>query len=388
MELTPDEIKRYQRHLLLPELGKEGQLKLKRAKILLVGAGGLGSPSAIYLSAAGVGTLGLVDFDKVEFSNLQRQVIHFTGDVGKPKVTSAQEKIAQINPQVKVLTYATALNSQNALNILKNYDLVIDGTDNFPTRYLVNDACVLSGKPLIYGAVFRFEGQCSVFGLKDGPCYRCFFREPPAPDEIPSCAEAGVLGILPGIIGLLQANEAIKIICQIGEPLKGRLLLLDALTTRFREIQIKKDPQCPLCGPKRTIHELAEHHQPICNAQTAQTAKTQGSTLSKDISEITVQELKHMLDDPPHGFYLLDVREPFEWEIARITGAVLKPLSSLEDNYRNIPKDKKIAVYCKMGGRSLQAVQFLKEKGYPSLVNVKGGINAWAEEIDTGMPTY
>ena len=384
MELTNDEIKRYGRHLILPEIGKEGQLKLKSAKVLLIGAGGLGSPAAIYLSAAGVGNLGIVDFDRVEFSNLHRQVIHFTDDIGKPKVISAKEKISRLNPQVNVITQATTFNSKNALAIIKDYDLIIDGTDNFPTRYLINDACVLSGKPYVYGGIFRFEGQCSVFGLDDGPCYRCLFQEPPEPGEVPSCAEAGVLGVLPGIIGLLQANEAIKMICQIGEPLKGRLLLFDALATHFREIKIKKDPQCPICGPHRTIHKLVEY-APICDVQTpTSSTKTKG----EDMHEITVQELKKIMDERPKDFYLLDVRELVEWDIAHIEGAVLKPLSTFEEDYQDIPKDKKIYVHCKVGGRSLMAAKFLNSKGYPNVANVKGGIEAWAKEIDPSMAQY
>lgn len=384
MELTNDEIKRYGRHLLLPEIGKGGQLKLKRARILLVGAGGLGSPQAIYLSAAGVGTLGLVDFDRVEFSNLQRQVIHFTPDIGKSKVISAQEKIVQINPEVKVIPHETILNAQNALDIIQGYDLIIDGTDNFPTRYLINDACIFLGKPFIYGGIFRFEGQCSVFGFDRGPCYRCFFQQPPAPGSVPSCAEAGVLGVLPGIIGLLQANEAIKVICQIGKPLKGRLLLFDALATHFREIQIKKDPTCPMCSPNRTIHALVEY-APICHDQTH---TPPGTSANESSPEVTVQELKQIIDDQPSDFCLLDVREPEEWEIAHIKGAILKPLSELENNFQDIPTDKRVFVHCKMGGRSQKAIQFLANKGYRHLVHVKGGIDAWAREIDTTMPQY
>ena len=386
MELTNDELKRYGRHLILPEMGQEGQLKLKSAKILLVGAGGLGSPSAIYLAAAGVGTLGIADFDKVELSNLQRQVIHFTKDVGRPKVVSAQEKILQINPLVKVIGHETALNAQNALTILNDYDLIIDGTDNFPSRYLISDACVFLKKPYIYGAVFRFEGQVSVFGLNNGPCYRCLFSEPPPPEAAPSCAQAGVLGILPGIIGLLQTNEAVKIICNMGEPLSGRLMVFDALAAQFREIQIKKDPECALCGPRRTIKELVEY-APICADQPS---PNPSSTESQPpmIPEITVQELKTLLEKRSSDIYLLDVREQYEWDIARIKGAVLKPLSTLENNYQDIPKDKQLVVHCKVGGRSRHAVQFLKMKGYDNAVNVKGGIDAWAREIDPTIAKY
>jgi len=366
MELSDEELKRYGRHLILPEIGKAGQLKLKKARVLLVGAGGLGSPLAIYLSATGVGTIGLADFDQVDFSNLHRQVIHYTDDVGKPKVQSAKEKMARINPEIEVKTHPTAINASNALSIIKNYDIVIDGTDNFPARYLINDACIFLNKPNIFGAVFRFEGQCSVFGLQSGPCYRCFFQEPPPPGEVPSCAEAGVLGILPGIIGLLQANEAIKLICGIGEPLKGRLLLFDALKTQFREVKIKKDPACAVCGNNPTITKLIDYPHACSDQQT--------------IASITVDELKKTLKQNRGNFILVDVREPKEWDISRIKGAVLKPLSTLEHNYQDIPKDKQVYVHCQMGERSLKAIQFLKTKGYNNCVCVEGGMNAWEKK--------
>ncbi len=384
MELTDKEIERYGRHLLLPEIGQVGQLKLKSAKVLIVGVGGLGSPAAIYLSAAGVGTLGLVDYDRVEYPNLQRQVIHFTKDVKKSKVKSAKKKITQINPHVKVHLHEGPLNAQNALDIIKKYDLVIDGTDNFPSRYLINDACIFLKKPDIFGAIHRFEGQCSVFGFEDGPCYRCLFQEPPAPGEIPSCAEAGVLGVLPGLIGLLQVNEAIKIICEIGQPLKGRLLMVDALTVQFREIQIKKDPNCALCGTKRTIHTLVEY-APICAELPASSAQSQPEA---ERMEISVKELKQIMDSRPKDFYLLDVRELKEWQIAHIEGAVLKPFSTFKEDYQDIPKEKKIYVHCKVGGRSMKVVHFLKSQGYSQCFNIKGGIDSWAKEIDHSMPTY
>ncbi|MCA9408103.1 MAG: molybdopterin-synthase adenylyltransferase MoeB [Candidatus Omnitrophica bacterium] len=373
MELTSNEIKRYKRHLLLPEFGPEGQLKLKKAKVLLVGAGGLGSPSAIYLAAAGVGTLGIIDADKVDYSNLQRQIIHFTDDVGTSKVASAKDKINRLNPEVDVHVYETRLNSSNALDVIKDYDLVIDGTDNFPSRYLINDACIMLKKPFVYGGIYRFEGQCSVFGLSDGPCYRCFFQEPPKANEVPSCAEAGVLGVLPGIIGLLQSNEAIKILTQIGRPLKGRLLLFDALETQFREIKIAKDPSCPMCGKHRTIHELKEYEH-ICGDPSA-------------IEEISVKNLKELLDQSP-DIYILDVREEAEVCVAKLPTSIVKPLSTLETTYHDIPKDKTVYVHCKLGGRSAKAIQFLRAKGYTNLINIAGGINAWAEEIDPGMVKY
>ena len=381
MEFSKKELERYGRHLLLSEIGQQGQLKLKKSKILLIGTGGLGSPAAIYLAAAGVGTIGLIDFDRVDLSNLHRQVIHFTPDIGRPKVISAQEKINALNPEIKVVTYDTKLDSSNALEIFKEFDLIVDGTDNFPSRYLINDACVLSKKPYVFGGILRFEGQCSIFGLDDGPCYRCLFSEPPQPGQIPSCSEAGVLGVLPGVIGLLQANEAIKLICGIGQPLKGRLLLFDALAASFREVRIKKNPQCAICGPNRTITKLIDY-QLFCDARpkTQETANT--------VQEISVKELKNIMDQKSKGFYLLDVREQFEWELAKIDGAVLKPLSSLKDKYQDIPKDKRVFVHCKLGGRSRQAAEFLKTKGYQNVFNVKGGIDAWAQEVDPKITRY
>lgn len=364
MELNNHEKERYARQLILPEFGLPGQLKLKNAKILLVGVGGLGSPQAIYLSASGVGILGIIDPDSVALDNLHRQVIHFTKDVGKSKVVSAQEKIEQINPNVKVVTYSEKLTAQNALKIFKNYDLIIDGTDNFPARYLINDACVMLGKPFVFGGIFRFEGQVSIFGLKDGPCYRCLFGDPPAPEAIPSCAQAGVLGVLPGIVGLIQANEAIKIICGLGEPLRARLLIFDALTTTFREVRIQKDSACPMCGAHPTILKLKEYQE---------------NCLGEKNMEISVQELKQIMDDFSEKYVLIDVREPQEWDKGHIEGAVLKSLSILEGNYQDIPKDKKVFVHCQAGGRSATAVEFLRSKGYTNCWNVVGGMNAWAK---------
>lgn len=369
MELSKKELARYGRHLILPEIGTAGQLKLKKARVLLVGAGGLGSPLAIYLSAAGVGTIGLADFDTVDFSNLHRQTIHYTDDVGKPKVISAREKMERINPEIRVVTHPVAIAAENALSIIENYAMVIDGTDNFPARYLINDACFLAGRPNVFGAVSRFEGQCSVFGLPGGPCYRCLFQDPPAPGEVPSCAEAGVLGVLPGIIGLLQANEAIKLICGIGEPLKGRLLLFDALRTEFREVRIKKDPQCPLCGENPAIKHLSDY-QYSCADQKAAGAE-------ESFPSINVERLAQLIKQGPSGFLLLDVREETEWDLSRIDGAVLKPLSLLEETYHDIPRDRQVYIHCQKGGRSLKAIRFLKTKGYENCVLVEGGLDAW-----------
>jgi len=357
-----------------------------------VGAGGLGSPAIIYLAAAGVGTLGVADPDRVELSNLHRQVLHFTGDQKKSKVASAREKIQQLNPDVAVRTHETLLSAKNALDIIRNYDLVIDGTDNFPARYLINDACVMLKKPFVFGGILRFEGQVSVFGLEGGPCYRCFFPDPPRPGDVPSCAEAGVIGILPGIIGLIQANEAVKILCRIGEPLKGRLLIFDALETRFREIRIPKDPSCAMCGSQRTIHTLTDVE--LACADQPEPQETKGKTMfglfgKKDApQEISVQELKREIDRRDPGVCLVDVREKIEWDVARIEGAILKPMSTFENDYQDIPKDKTVYLYCKVGGRSRNAAQFLRSKGYKNVFNVKGGIDAWAREIDPQMRRY
>lgn len=384
MELSNEEISRYSRHLILPEVGMEGQKKLKAAKVLLVGSGGLGSPLAIYLAAAGVGTLGLVDFDVVDFSNLHRQVVHFTDDVGKPKIQSAKEKISKLNPEVNLITHETMLDSNNAKEIIKNYDIVVDGTDNFPTRYLVNDACILLGKINVYGSIFRFDGQVTVFGYEDGPCYRCLFSEPPEPGLVPSCAEGGVIGVLPGVIGMLQATEAVKIICEIGQPLKGRLLYFDALKMKFRELKIRKDPNCPLCGPNPTITELIDYQQ-FCGIPKADDKE---KPMNQDIPHITVQELDKRMKNENDDLVVIDVREPHEFEIARIEGATLKPLSEFENNFSDLPKDKEIAIHCKMGGRSLQACEFLKGQGYDKIMNVTGGITAWAQEVDSSVATY
>jgi adenylyltransferase/sulfurtransferase len=373
---SPEEKIRYARQTILPMIGPAGQTRLKSARLLIVGAGGLGSAPAIYLAAAGVGTIGLIDADTVSLSNLHRQILHSTPDIDKPKVVSAREKLANINPDVNIVTHQKRLNADNAQTLLAGYDLVIDGTDNLPSRYVINDACFFLNKNFIFGGVHQFEGQCSVFG-PGGPCYRCIFREPPPPGEMPSCAEAGVIGVVPGIIGLMQANEAIKWICRIGEPLAGRLLIFDALPARWREVKIKKDPECPLCGAHPTIHSVKEYARPCATA--APTTDIAG--------EITVRELKQLRDQQP-DLYLLDVREQMEWDFARIEGAHLKPLSILEENFEDIPKDKPVYCFCKLGGRSQRAIEFLKSQGYSRLVNVKGGIQAWAAEIDPAMPQY
>jgi sulfur-carrier protein adenylyltransferase/sulfurtransferase len=367
-----EELSRYGRQIILPMIGPEGQLRLKSSRVLFVGAGGLGCAPAIYLTAAGVGTIGLIDNDVVSLSNLHRQVLHFTSDIDKPKVASASSKLKELNPHVHILTHQERLTAQNALSIFSNYDLIIDGTDNLPSRYLINDACFFLKKPFIFGGVFQFEGQVSLFG-EPGPCYRCLFRDPPSPEDMPSCAEAGVLGVVPGIMGLLQANEAIKWICKVGEPLSGRLLIFDALGTRFREVKIKKDPSCPLCGTNPTIKDIQEITW-VCK-----------TAVVKD--EITVKEL-HELRQKNKDIYILDVREQMEWDIAHIEGSHLKPLSSLGEHLHEIPKDKTVYCLCKVGGRSQRVVEALKSQGYTNLVNIKGGIAAWSYEIDPSIPQY
>lgn len=365
---------RYARQTILPTIGQEGQERLKNARILLVGAGGLGSSPAIYLAAAGVGTIGLVDADAVSLTNLHRQILHYTSDIDKPKVISAREKLNQINPHVNVVAHQARLTAANAQELFAGYDLILDGTDNLPSRYLINDACFFFKKTFIFGGVYQFEGQLSVFG-SDGPCYRCLFREPPPPNEMPSCSEAGVIGVIPGIIGLMQANEAIKWICKIGDPLVGRLLIYDALSARLREIKIKKDPSCPLCGTNPTIRALEDY---VWHCADSPTEKAE---------EITVRELKQLRDKKPE-LYLLDVREQAEWDIARIEGAHLKPLSLLKNDFEDIPRGKTVYCFCKAGGRSAKAIEFLRSKGYLNLVNVKGGIQAWSEEIDRTVAQY
>jgi len=367
--------------LILPDVGVPGQEKLKAARVLLIGAGGLGSPAALYLAAAGVGTLGLVDFDNVDVTNLQRQILHGTKDVGRPKLVSARERIADVNPHVRLETYETALTSKNALDILSGYDIVVDGTDNFATRYLVNDACVLLGKPNVYGSIFRFEGQASVFALPDGPCYRCLFPEPPPPGLVPSCAEGGVLGVLPGLVGTIQATEAIKLIVGVGEPLAGRLLLIDTLGMQFRTVNIRKDPTCPACGTHE-IRALIDYEQ-FCGVRAAEAEpRAVGGFV-----EVTPRELQSRLSRG-EALQLIDVREQFEWDIARIPGARLVPLATLPDVVETLDRDREVVVYCKGGSRSRAAATHLADAGFPRVTNLTGGILRWREEVDPTLPRY
>ncbi|MFZ0744150.1 MAG: molybdopterin-synthase adenylyltransferase MoeB [Terracidiphilus sp.] len=381
-ELTTDDLSRYSRHLILPEVGMEGQQKLKAARVLCVGTGGLGSPLTFYLAAAGVGTLGLVDFDVVDASNLQRQIIHSTKDIGRKKLDSAEEKLIALNPALNVVKHETMLTSANALEILKDYDIVADGTDNFPTRYLVNDACVLLGKPNVYGSIFRFEGQASVFATEDGPCYRCLYPEPPPPGMVPSCAEGGVLGILPGLVGVIQATEVIKLILGKGSSLAGRLLLVDALNMRFRELKLRKNPECPVCGPNPTVTELIDYQQ-FCGIvpETKEERK-----LKNGIPQITVKELKQRLDAGEKVF-ILDVREPYEYQIANIGGKLI-PQNDVPQRLAEIDRDREVVVHCLSGGRSQRIAEFLKQSGYANVANLAGGIRAWSEEIDPSVPKY
>jgi adenylyltransferase/sulfurtransferase len=382
LSLSKDEILRYSRHLIVPEVGMEGQLKLKAAKVLLVGTGGLGAPLGLYLAAAGIGRIGLVDFDVVDFTNLQRQVIHFTKDVGRPKIESAAEKMQAINPNVEIVKHEVALSSENAMGILKDYDLVVDGTDNFPTRYLVNDACVLLGKPNVYGSIFRFEGQATVFACQGGPCYRCLYPEPPPPGLVPSCAEGGVLGILPGTIGLIQATETVKLILGIGEPLVGRLLLYDALCMRFRELKLRKNPECPICGDHPTITGLIDYHQ-FCGVP--QQPPKQESKLTED--EIEVTEVKEKLDRGD-AFVLIDVREPHEYQICNIPAARLIPLGEVGKRLGELDPEADIVIHCKSGMRSARACGILKAAGFKQVRNMKGGILAWSDRVDRSVPKY
>ena len=380
VDLSNEEIARYSRHLIMPEVALDGQKKLKQARVLTIGAGGLGAPLAMYLAAAGVGTLGIVDFDVVDESNLQRQIIHGTSDVGRPKMESARDRINDINPNVNVEGFEEPLSSENALDIFKDFDIIVDGTDNFPTRYLVNDASVLLGKPNVYGSIFRFEGQASVFYAEEGPCYRCLYPEPPPPGLVPSCAEGGVLGILPAAIGTIQATETVKLILGIGEPLIGRLLLYDALGMSFREMKLRKDPNCPVCGDNPTVTELIDY-QEFCGIPQAAAQEQEN-----EIPEVTVEELKKRLDNG-EGLSVLDVREPHEYEVANI-GARLIPLGELPDRLEELDKDAPLAVHCKTGGRSAKAVKILQNAGFQNVYNVKGGITAWSEEIDPSIPKY
>lgn len=383
IEFSNDEIARYSRHLIMPEVTLEGQKRLKASSVLCIGTGGLGSPIALYLAAAGIGRMGLVDGDTVDFSNLQRQILHGTRDVGRKKLNSARDRIREVNPNVQVDLYDTYFTSENAREIVGPYDIVIDGTDNFPTRYLSNDICVFLKKPNIYGSIFRFDGQCTVFAPHlGGPCYRCMFPEPPPPGMVPSCAEGGVLGVLPGIIGVMQAIEAIKLVMGIGEPLMGRLVHFDALKLKFREFKLRKDPKCPVCSANPTITELIDYDQfcGIPQAKAAEEAET-------PVPTVTVQELKAKLDRGDE-FRLIDVREPYEWDICRIPGAELIPLGQLPSRMSELDSADEILLQCKSGGRSARALKLLQEAGFAKLSNVEGGITAWAEEIDRSVPKY
>jgi adenylyltransferase/sulfurtransferase len=381
VRLTNEEILRYSRHLIMPEVGMEGQLKMKRARVLLIGAGGLGSPLGLYLAAAGVGKLGIVDFDVVDFTNLQRQIVHSTADVGRPKLDSARDRLSGINPHIEIVTYETALSSANALELFRDYDIIADGTDNFPTRYLVNDACVLLGKPNVYGSIFRFEGQASVFAAQDGPCYRCLYPEPPPPGLVPSCAEGGVLGILPGLVGVMQATEVIKLILGKGTPLIGRLLLVDALEMKFRELKLRKNPECPICGPNRTIHALIDYNE-FCGVH-PEPPPPPGLT-EFEIDPMGLQE-KMERGEP---FVLLDVREPHEAEICVIPGARLIPMGQVPKRVNELDTADDIIVHCRSGARSAQVVEFLKKAGFRKVKNLRGGILAWSDQVDPSVPKY
>ena len=382
MQLTNDEIRRYSRHLILPEVGMAGQKKICSTSVLCIGAGGLGSPIAMYLAAAGVGKIGLVDFDTVDFSNLQRQIIHGTPDVGRPKSESARETINHINPGVEVVLHNVRLTSENAMEIIAQYDIVVDGTDNFPTRYLTNDACVLLKKANVYGSIFRFDGQASVFAPHlGGPCYRCLYPEPPPPGMVPSCAEGGVLGVLPGIIGCIQATEILKLALGKGSSLIGRLLLFNALDMKFRELKLRRDPECPLCGDRPTITKLIDYEM-FCGIA------PEPATPASNPDEVTVQEMKKALDNPGLGIKVIDVRDPDEYQIAHIAGVPQIPLGSLPQRFTELDPNQTLYLHCKSGGRSMKALQFLREQGFKYVKSVKGGITAWADEIDSGVAKY
>ena len=377
--LSNEEILRYSRHLIIPEVAMEGQLKLKAAKVLCIGAGGLGSPLALYLAAAGVGTLGLVDFDVVDFTNLQRQVIHGTSDVGRKKLDSAEETLREINPFVQVRKFETRLTSENALDLFRDFDIIADGTDNFPTRYLVNDACVLTGKPNVYASIFRFEGQASVFAAKDGPCYRCLYPEPPPPGLVPSCAEGGVLGILPGLLGVIQATETVKLILGKGDALIGRLLLVDAMGMRFRELKLRKNPDCPACSKNPTVKELIDY-QEFCGI------RGEEAPVTTSVPEITPQELKRRLD-AGDDLFILDVREPHEYQICHLNGHLI-PLGDLPQRVHELDSSREIVAHCRSGVRSAKAVDFLRQAGFRKVKNLKGGILAWSDQVDPSVPKY
>ncbi|HEY1462982.1 MAG TPA: molybdopterin-synthase adenylyltransferase MoeB [Terriglobales bacterium] len=379
VSLNNDEILRYSRHLIMPEVGMEGQLKIKAAKVLCIGAGGLGSPLALYLGAAGVGTIGIVDFDVVDYTNLQRQIIHTTADVGKKKLDSAAEKLKAINPFLNIKKFDTRLSSDNALELFKDFDIIADGTDNFPTRYLVNDACVLTGKPNVYASIFRFEGQASVFATEDGPCYRCLYPEPPPPGLVPSCAEGGVLGILPGLLGVIQATEVLKLILKSGDPLIGRLLLVDALGMKFRELKLRKNPDCPVCGKNPTIKELIDYNE-FCGIRGEEVE------VEETTSDMQVEELKQRLDRGD-DIFVLDVREPHEYQICNLNGHLI-PLGELPQRVSELDSSREIVAHCRSGARSAKAVDFLRQAGFKKVRNLAGGVLAWADRIDQTMPKY
>jgi adenylyltransferase/sulfurtransferase len=378
--LTNEEILRYSRHLIMPEVGMDGQLKLKKAKVLLIGTGGLGAPLGLYLAAAGVGKLGLVDFDVVDFTNLQRQVTFGTSDVGKAKSAAARARLSNLNPDIQVEAFETKLTSENALELFKDFDIIVDGTDNFPTRYLVNDACVLLGKPNVYGSIFRFEGQATIFGMPGGPCYRCLYPEPPPPGLVPSCAEGGVLGVLPGIVGSIQAMETIKLILGTGRNLTGRLLLFDALEMGFREFKLRKNPKCPMCGEHRTINKLIDYYE-FCGVR-----GEEAPAPDLKVPEITPRELKTRLDRGD-DLFILDVREPHEYQICNLRGHLI-PLGELPRRVHELDSSREIVAHCRSGKRSAEAVDFLRKAGFRKILNLKGGILAWSDEVDASVPKY
>jgi molybdopterin/thiamine biosynthesis adenylyltransferase/rhodanese-related sulfurtransferase len=378
--LSKEEVLRYSRHLIMPEVGMEGQLKLKAAKVLCIGTGGLGAPLGLYLAAAGVGRLGLVDFDSVDLTNLQRQILFSTTDVGRPKIEAAADRLRTMNPDIQIDAFETQLTSANALDIMKDYDIIVDGTDNFPTRYLVNDACVLLGKPNVYGSIFRFEGQATVFGYPGGPCYRCLYPEPPPPGLVPSCAEGGVLGVLPGIVGSIQAAETLKLIIGKGEPLVGRLLLFDALAMRFRELKLRKNPECPVCGEHPTVTKLIDYAE-FCGIRGEEAAAPQTT-----VPEITARELKSRLDRGD-DLFILDVREPHEYQICNLGGHLI-PLGDLSRRVSELDSSREIVAHCRSGKRSAEAVEFLRKAGFRKVLSLKGGILAWSDDVDSTVPKY
>jgi sulfur-carrier protein adenylyltransferase/sulfurtransferase len=380
VSLSKEEVLRYSRHLIMPEVGMEGQLKLKKAKVLCIGTGGLGAPLGLYLTAAGVGRIGLVDFDTVDFTNLQRQVLFGTTDVGRPKIEAAADHLRNLNPEIQIDTFETRLTSENALDLFKDYDIIVDGTDNFPTRYLVNDACAILGKPNVYGSIFRFEGQITIFGAPGGPCYRCLYPEPPPPGLVPSCAEGGVLGVLPGIVGTIQAAETLKLIIGKGDPLIGRLLLFDALGMKFRELKLRKNPECPVCGDHPTVTKLIDYAE-FCGIR-GEEAPAAATT----VPEMTPRELKTRLDRGD-DIYILDVREPHEYQICNIGGQLI-PLGELSRRVYELDSSREIVAHCRSGKRSAEAAEFLRKAGFRKIWNLKGGILAWSDEVDPSMPKY